>query len=103
MSNTIGNQNPNSERTLQISFEVIKALSHQLVKEPNTQVKETIAGVIGTIGKPDAMNSICIDSMIKQYNKCLTTDESALKCMIVWSIGRLSSYETGLKVKKILI
>ena len=81
----------------------MKCLSHQLLKEPNLQVKETIAGVIGTIGKPDALNYVVVDSLIKQYYKCLTTDESALKCMIVWSIGRLSSHETGQKVKKLLI
>ena len=103
MSNMTGTQNLNTERNMPISQEVIKALSQQLLKEPNIQVKETIAGVIGTIGKPDAMSSSCIDCMIKQYNKCLSNEESALKCMIVWSIGRLSSFETGQKVKILLI
>jgi HEAT repeat protein len=92
-----------SERTQPISIEVIKALSQQLVREPSIKVKETIAGVIGTIGKPDALHSTCIDCLIKAYEKCLTTEESALKCMIVWSLGRLASHETGLKIKKLLI
>ena len=42
---------------------MIKCLAHQLLKEPNNQVKEVIAAAIGGIGLPEALP--CIDSLLK--------------------------------------
>ena len=42
---------------------MIKCLAHQLLKEPNNQVKEVIAAAIGGIGLPEALP--CIDCLLK--------------------------------------
>ena len=66
-------------------------------------VKETIAGALGQIGRPDALIPMCVDNLMKSYQNCSGSEESALKSMLVWSIGRLASRQTGQKVQKLLI
>lgn len=66
-------------------------------------MKEIIASTIGQIGKPEAHVNICVDSLIKASATLKKTEESTLKSMIIWSIGRLASNETGMKAKKLLI
>jgi HEAT repeat protein len=74
---------------------VIKCLAHQLLKEPNNQVKEVIAAAIGGIGLPEALP--CIDSLLKSLeppSKASNPVDPQVKCMSVWAIGRLASLET---------
>lgn len=93
----------NKDRRVAISTEVIKSLCHQLLKEEKTQVREIIASTIGQIGKPEAHVNLVIDSLIKASVNLRKSEESTLKSMIIWSIGRLASHETGLKTKRLLI
>ena len=65
-----------------------KALSQQLLKEEDLKVKETIASTIGQIGKPDAQVPLCVDALARQFQLCKTSEESQLKCMIVWALLR---------------
>lgn len=47
--------------------------------------------------------NICVDALIKAAATLKKSEESILKSMIIWSLGRLASYETGMKAKKILM
>lgn len=66
-------------------------------------MREVIAGTIGQIGKPEAHVNICVDALIKAASMLKKSEDSILKSMIIWSLGRLASYETGMKAKKILM
>jgi hypothetical protein len=46
---------------------------------------------------------MCVDTLIKASSSLKKSEDSTLKSMIIWAIGRLSSKETGHKVKNILI
>ena len=91
------------ERKMKISNAVVATLAQQLVKEDKLAVKETIAAALGQIAKPDALHNMCFDCLIKAFSMARSSEEATLKSMIVWTMGRLSTFETGQKFKKCLI
>jgi hypothetical protein len=60
-------------------------------------VKENIAGAIGQIGKPEAHLPFCIETLIKAFHAAPGNENSTLKSIVIWAIGRLASFETGKK------
>ena len=88
---------------MSISPEIIKALCQQLVKEEKTKVREVIAGTIGQVGKPEALVNSCVDALVKVASTLKKSEDSILKSMIIWSLGRLASHETAMKAKAVLI
>ena len=91
------------DRKMKISDAVVATLAQQLVKEDKLAVKETIAAALGQIAKPDALHNMCFDCLIKAFSMARSSEEATLKSMIVWTMGRLSTFETGQKFKKCLI
>ena len=91
------------DRKMRISDAVVATLAQQLVKEDKLAVKETIAAALGQIAKPDALHNMCFDCLIKAFTMARSSEEATLKSMIVWTMGRLSTFETGHKFKKCLI
>jgi len=70
-------------------------------------VKEVVAAAIGGVGLPEAQP--CLDALLKSLKKkgpqkiTRQTDEPAVRCMVVWAIGRLASTTTMRKAAKTLI
>ena len=78
-------------------------MSQQLLREEKIGVRETIVSTLGAIGKPDAQIPVVLETLVKAFGKSNTNKEAGLKSMIVWTIGRLASFEVGKKVQKILL
>lgn len=60
-------------------------------KESVLEVKLAITSAIGQIGKPDAERQYCVENLIKQFQLCKDSQNAQLKCMTVWTIGKLAS------------
>jgi len=90
-----------------ISDSTIKALCSQLNKEQNPQVIEVIVAALGGIGMPEAQPAI--DFLTKNLKRQTAKKPAAwenipqVKCMAIWTIGRLGSRSTIKKAHDILI
>lgn len=58
-----------------------------------------IAAAIGTIGLPEG--EPCVEALIK--NISIPDEDPNVKAMSVWALGRLATFNTGQKAKKILV
>jgi HEAT repeat protein len=99
-------QEPAGERR-QISDATIRALCGQLTKEENPQVIEVIIAALGGIGLPEAQPAI--EPLVKNFKRQQAKKPAPweqlpqVKCMAIWSIGRLGSRITISKAQDILL
>jgi HEAT repeat protein len=84
--------------TAAVSEQVVRVLGQQLLREEKPQVREVLAAAIGTIGLPEGLP--CVEALIQNISR--NEEDPNVKAMSVWSLGRLATYSTGQKAKKVI-